>query len=153
MNWKKLAKDKSLQEKSVGIDEVDGVLRKAHGAIKAADILTEKKLDEFAFKEAYDSMILASRALIFSLGFKPRAAGAHTITIQFCELYFGKEFSDLINKFKKLKQKRNYLIYGTGLLVSKTEAENAIKSANQLLKEIKNEIRKIRRQENLFSKI
>lgn len=150
MNWKKLVDDKSLQKKSVSIKEVDGVLQKAHKAIRAADILIGKNLEEFAFKEAYDSMILASRALIFSLGFKPRSAGAHSITIRFCELYLGKEFSELVNKFKKLKQKRNYLIYGTGLIISKTEAKNAIKSAKQFLKAIETEIHKIRGQEKLF---
>lgn len=150
MNWKKLAENKSLQEKSVSIDEVDGVLQKARKAIKAAGILLKKNFEESAFKEAYDSMILASRALIFALGFKPRSVGAHSITIQFCELYFGEEFSGLINKFKRLKQKRNYLMYGTGLIVSKTEAENAIKSAIQFLKMIETETSKIRGQKKLF---
>ena len=109
MNWKKLTADKSLQEKSVSIDEVDGVLQKARKAIKAAGILLEKNFEESAFKEAYDSMILASRALIFALGFKPRSVGAHSITILFCELYFGEEFSGLINKSKRLFPKQRTL--------------------------------------------
>jgi len=150
MTWKKLVESNNLQKKSVSIDEVNGVLQKSRKAIQAANLLMGENLEEFAFKEAYDSMILASRALIFSLGFKPRSVGAHSISIQFCELYLGKEYSDLILKFKKLKQKRNYFIYGTGLIVSKTEAQNAIKSAIQFLKTAEDKIAKIRKQEKLF---
>lgn len=150
MNWKKLLADKSLQSKTVSANEADSVMRKAHNAVKAAKFMIDKNLEEPAFKEAYDSMILSSRALIFSLGFKPRSIGAHSITIRFCELYFGEEMSGLIGKFKKLKQKRNYLIYGVGLVVSKTETQNAIKSAEQFLKAAESEIHKIRKQEKLL---
>jgi uncharacterized protein (UPF0332 family) len=150
MNWKKLLADKSLQPKTISADEADSVMRKAHSSIKAAKLLIGKNLEEPAFKEAYDSMILSSRALIFSLGFKPRSVGTHSITIRFCELYFGEEMSGLISKFKKLKQKRNYLIYGAGLVVSKTETRNAIKSAEQFLKTAESEIHKIRKQQKLL---
>jgi len=150
MTWKKLLQDNSLQKKKVSFREVDKVLNKAHKSLQAAEILFKKDIDESAFKEAYDSMILAGRALIFYLGFRPRTIGAHTITIKFCMLYLGKEFKILVEKFKKMKQKRNYLIYGIGLAISGTEAQNAIKSAGQFLKVIKKEISKIRKQKNLI---
>ena len=58
-------------------------------------------IDESAFKEAYDAMILASRALMFSVGYKPRTIGSHVITIKFLELYFGQEMASLITRFKR----------------------------------------------------
>lgn len=150
MNWKKLLEDGSLQKKKISFKEVDEVLAKAHESIKAAEVLIEKDLKDSAFKQAYDSMLLAGRALIFSLGLKPRTIGSHTITINFCELYLGTNLKILVEKFKKIRQKRNYLIYGAGLTLSSTEAKNAIKSAKQLLKIIKEKIDKIRKQKKLI---
>lgn len=150
MNWKKLLEDDSLQKKKVSFQEVDNVLNKAFESLKAAEILIDKNLEEPGFKQAYDSMLLAGRALIFSLGYKPRSVGSHIITIKFCELFLGIDFKILIEKFKKMKQKRNYLIYGAGLAISHTETQNAIKNAKQFLKSIEKEINKIRKQEKLI---
>jgi len=137
MIWKKLLENNSLQKKEVSFEEVNRVLNKAYKSLRAAEFLLKKDVDESVFKEAYDAMILASRALMFSLGVRPRTIGAHTITINFCELYLGKKFKTLIEKFKKMKKKRNYLIYGIGLVISKTEAENALKTAKEFIEKIK----------------
>lgn len=150
MSWKKLIKDNSLQKKKISSREIDSVLSKAHKSLRAARILFRKDIDESAFKEAYDSMILASRALIFVLGFKPRTVGSHSITIKFCELYLGPEFKTSIEKFKKMKQKRNYLIYGAGLIISKTEAQNAIKNTKEFIRIIEKKIRQERKQKRLL---
>jgi len=150
MMWKKLLEDNSLQEKKVSFREMESVLTKAYKSLQAADILIKKDIDESAFKEAYDAMILAGRALIFSLGYKPRTVGSHAITIRFCELYLGEEFRTLINKFKKMKQKRNYLIYGTGLMISETEAKNAIVTAGGFVEKIKKIIQKNNPQKKLI---
>lgn len=150
MTWQKLLEDGSLQKKKISIKEVDGVLAKARKSLKAAEILIQKDIDESAFKEAYDAMILASRALIFSFGCKPRTIGAHSVTIRFCELYLGPELKALIEKFKRMKQKRNYLIYGAGLMISATEAQNAIKSARKFIEIVEGEILRERKQKKLM---
>lgn len=150
MNWKKLLEDGSLQKKKISFKEVDKVLAKAQESIQAAEVLIKKDLKDPAFKQAYDSMLLAGRALMFSLGLRPRTIGAHTITINFCELYLGTNLKVLVEKFKKMRRKRNYLIYGVGLTLSPTETRNAIKSAKQFLKVIEEKIDKIRKQKKLI---
>jgi len=150
MSWRKLLENNNLQKKGISPQEVDKVLNKAYKCLQAAEILLEKDIDESVFKEAYDAMILASRSLMFSLGLKPRSVGAHTITINFCEEYLGKEFKILVEKFRKMKQKRNYLIYGIGLVISKTEAENALKTAEEFIEKIKKVIQKKNPQKKLI---
>lgn len=150
MTWKKLLENNSLQKKGISFEEVNKVLAKADKSLRAAEFLLEKDLDESVFKEAYDAMILASRALMFSLGVKPRTVGAHLITINFCELYLGASFKILIEKFKKMRQKRNYIIYGAGLVISKTEAENALKTAREFIEKIKDDIQKKNPQKKLI---
>jgi len=150
MTWKILLKDKILREKKVSIKEVDGVLAKARKSLKASEILTNNGIEESVFKEAYDAMILASRALMFALGVRPRTVGSHFTTIMFCELYFGKEYKLLVEKFRKMKRKRNYLIYGIGMMISKTEAENSIRTAKEFIKTIEAEVSAIRKQKKLI---
>ncbi len=150
MNWKKLLENNSLQKKKVSFREVEKVLEKAYKCLKAANLLLEAGVEESVFKETYDAMILAGRALMFSLGLKPRTVGSHTTTIDFCELYLGKDFGILVAKFKKMKQKRNYLIYGIGLIISKTEAENSLKTAEEFVEKISEFIRKKNPQKKLI---
>jgi uncharacterized protein (UPF0332 family) len=150
MPWKQLLEENKLQKKRVSSREVQKVLDKAHKCTKAAKLLLEKDVDESVFKEAYDSMILAGRALMFSLGLKPRTVGSHTITIDFCSEYLGSDFRLLIQKFKRMKRKRNYLIYGIGLVISKTEAENALKTAGEFVDKITKLIQKNNPQQELI---
>jgi len=128
--------NKSLQKKQISFQEVERVLDKANTCLRAAKLLLEKDVDESVFKEAYDAMILASRALMFSLGLKPRTIGSHAITIDFCSDYLGDDFKILIGKFRRMKKKRNYLIYGIGLVISKTEADNALRAAQEFVDKI-----------------
>jgi uncharacterized protein (UPF0332 family) len=150
MIWKKLVEKGELRPKTVSPKEVDGVLAKARKLLKAASIMAQEDIDEAAFKEAYDAMMLAARALIYSLGYKPRTIGSHTIVMKFLEYYFGENISSLISRFKKMKEKRNYLIYGLNLFISKTEGRNAIISAKDFLKALEEEILKARKQKKLF---
>jgi uncharacterized protein (UPF0332 family) len=150
MSWKELLKNHSLEKKKTSHREVDNVLGKARRSLKAAEILLEKNFEEGAFKEAYDAMLLASRALIFSLGLRPRTVGSHTIAIRFCQQYLGADFKTLTNKFKRMKEKRNYLIYGASLAISETEARNAIRTGKKFVNLIEKEILKGRRQEKLI---
>jgi len=138
-------KNHSLVKKRASHKEVDNVLGKARQSLKAAEFLLEKNFEDGAFKEAYDAMLLASRALIFSLGLRPRTVGSHTIAIRFCQEYLDVDFKVLVEKFRRMKDKRNYLIYGAGLLISKTEAQNAIRTGKEFLNLIEKEILKERK--------
>lgn len=150
MSWKKLLENNSLQKKKVSFREVENVLEKTNRCLKAAGLLLREDVDESVFKEAYDAMLLVGRALMFSLGLKPRTVGSHSITIDFCELYLGAEFKVLISRFKKMKQNRNYLIYGIGFMVSKTEAENALRAAEEFVEKVSGLIKKKNPQKELI---
>ena len=149
MAWKKLLENNSLQKKKFSSQEVERVLDKARKCLAASEFLLKKEIEESVFKEAYDAMILAGRALIFSLGLKPRTVGSHIITINFCSEYLSADFRTLIEKFRKMKQKRNYLIYGIGLVISRTEAENALKTAEEFVEKISKYIQKKNPQKKL----
>lgn len=149
MIWKKLLAENKIQKKSVSLKEVDRVLSRALKIIKSASFLLKEDV-ESAFGLAYEAMLIGGRALMFSLGLKPRSEGAHKITVEFCEVFLGEDYKLLADKFNRARKKRHYLIYGAGLVVSRTEAENLIKTAEDFLKIIGEKIDEGRKQEKLF---
>jgi uncharacterized protein (UPF0332 family) len=95
-------------------------------------------------------MLLMGRALTFSCGLRPRTVGSHKIVVDFAEKILGTEYKILIQKFGRMRKKRNYLIYGIGLTISRTEAENAIKTAQEFVDKVQKIIQKKNPQRRLM---
>ena len=140
--YQKLIDNGLLKQEKIGFDQVHKVLDRAYKNIKSAKTLLKDDDEEGSFQFAYEAMLLAGRALVFSYGLRPRAVGSHKIVIDFTEKIIGKEYKILVQKFDKMRRKRNYLIYGIGLIISETEAENAIKTAEKFMKKIEEMIHK-----------
>ena len=142
MSYQELVKKGLLRKEKIGFDQIDKVLEKAYRNIKSAKTLLKDNDEEGSFQFAYQAMLLAGRALAFSYGLRPRTVGSHKIIIDFAETVIGREYKILVRKFDKARRKRHYLIYGIGLVISETEAVNAIRSAEEFLRIIKEIIQK-----------
>jgi uncharacterized protein (UPF0332 family) len=125
-----------------GLIKKDGIepsqvlnIKKSRRSIRSAKLIMEDD-SENSYQLAYEAMLLAGRALLFSLGFRPRAAGSHKIVVGFSKEVLGEETKTLVYKFNKMRKKRHYLIYGTGLYISEVDSRNAIISAVQFLRYI-----------------
>src|SRR3989304_7641469 len=134
--------DKGLIKKDEQIDfaRIRTVLEKSQRSIQSAKLLMDDD-HENSYQLAYEAMLLAGRALVFSFGFRPRALGSHKIVVDFSKKVFGKKIATLVFKFNKMRKIRHYLIYGSGLSISEVDTKNAISSANKFLKEVKNFIK------------
>ena len=93
---------------------------------------------ENSYQLAYEAMLLAGRALVFSFGFRPRTIGSHKIVVDFSKNVLGKEIEALVFKFNKMRKIRYYLIYGFGLSISEVDTKNAVSSAIKFLEEVEN---------------
>jgi len=129
--------EKGLIKKDDSIDssQILSVLKKARRSIKSAKLIIEDD-QENSYQLAYEAMLLAGRALVFSFGFRPRAAGSHKIVVDFSKKVLGKEIATLVFKFNKMRKIRHYLIYGTGLYISEVDSRNALSSAIKFLKHV-----------------
>jgi len=112
--------------------------------------LLNNDLEEGAFRLAYDAMLAAGRALVFSYGLRPRSIGSHKIVVDFTERILRTDYKILVEKFNAMRKKRHYLIYGASGSVSGTEAKNAIRTARELIEKIKQEIQKRNPRKTLF---
>ena len=128
--------EKSLIKKdNIEPSQVLNVIKKSRRSIRSAKLIMEDD-SENSYQLACEAMLLAGRALVFSFGFRPRAAGSHKIVVDFLKEVLGEETKTLVYKFNKMRKKRHYLIYGTGLYISEVDSRNAILSAVQFLRYI-----------------
>jgi len=128
--------EKSLIKKdNIEPSQVLNIIKKSRRSIKSAKLIMEDD-SENSYQLACEAMLLAGRTLVFSFGFRPRAAGSHKIVVDFSKEVLGEETKTLVYKFNKMRKKRHYLIYGTGLYISEVDSRNAILSAVQFLRYI-----------------
>ena len=110
--------------------------KQAQDRLKIArrDITTAKKLlgsdTDWAFSIAYNAILQAARALMFSKGYRPAAGeGRHIAAVHFAEEVLGKEMGDDIFIFDKMRTKRHRAIYDVTGSISLQEAKDAFEFA------------------------
>ena len=106
---KKLESEGFLRKEKIGTDQVRALLMSALNNITAS----EKTLtidEEACYTMAYNAMLKTARALVFLNGYRPSDGRQHMTTIEVAGEILGKEFSDLIHMFDKMRRKRNQFI-------------------------------------------
>lgn len=98
--------------------------------------------EEVAYNYAYLSMLRCGRALMFLKSFRPDDGQQHKTVIDFTAVILDPQYSALLTKFDMMRRKRNQFTYDPLLPVSRTEAENAIKSAEEFAAKITEFIKK-----------
>ena len=99
------------------------------GYIKVAKSVLREDVD-WAFSIAYNAMLQAIRALMFSKGYRPSGRNQHISVVRFAELFLRKE--DVI-VLDRMRRKRHATIYDTAGTISIREAENAVERAEKLV--------------------
>lgn len=117
----KIKADRALVEKTFSLAERD---------IKTAENNIRNEDYDWALAVAYNSMLQAGRALIYSKGFRTIGAYRHIGVIEFVHEEFGRRITDdMIFMFNKLRKKRHRVVYDVADLTGREEAENALKTA------------------------
>ena len=110
------------------------------------DIRTSKanlNIDEgIAYTIAYLAMLHAGRAFMFLKGFRPSNGYQHKTVVEFMAHTLGREFTTIVERFDKMRRKRNVFIYDVSISISKTEGENALNTAIKFVNLIEDIIRK-----------
>jgi len=89
--------------------------------------------NDWTFSIAYNAMLQAVRALMFSKGYRPSGRNQHISVVRFAELFLRKE--DVI-VLDRMRRKRHATLYDTAGMVSESEAKNAFERAEKLVHEI-----------------
>src|SRR5580692_10631070 len=90
--------------------------------------------EEACLQQAYEAMLKASLAFMFSHGFRARSQpGHHIAIIDFVRARLDKKHAPLLTVFDRLRRKRNLALYDDTGFVSHHDAEEAIAAAQRYL--------------------
>lgn len=106
--------------------------------------------EEWAYAISYHAMLRAGRALMFSMGYRPRGKEQHKTVVDFCAEVLGEEFKNLTDRFNRMRIKRHDFIYEPERPIPKTEAVKSIEGAERFVKGIIGRIQKSSPQKKLF---
>jgi uncharacterized protein (UPF0332 family) len=106
-------------------------------ALALRDVATARTLldtnQDWAYNIAYNAVLQAGRALMFSKGYRPDGANQHISVVKFAELFLDKKDSII---FDRMRRKRNSSVYDSAGSITESEAIFATKQAEDLVKKI-----------------
>jgi len=114
------------------VRKVQDAIALAHRDLKTAGTILPTDRD-WAYTIAYNAILQAGRALMFSKGYRPDGANQHISVVKFAELFLDR--SDTII-FDRMRRKRHSSVYDMAGSISETEAESAISHAEILIRKI-----------------
>jgi uncharacterized protein (UPF0332 family) len=91
---------------------------------------------DWAYSIAYNSILQASRALMFFTGYRPRGSEQHATVVEFVEECLGASHGASVRLFDQMRRKRHRVIYEASGLVSRKEAEQVIEFAEKFVGQI-----------------
>lgn len=127
--WERIPKDRALS---------DNAMRLAERDLKTAGDVFKSKDFDWSFSIAYNAMLQAGRALMFSEGYRPKGEAGHVSVVEFVKERFGNEFAErILFIFNKIRKKRHVAVYEQVEIISEAEAKNALRNAREFVKTAK----------------
>jgi uncharacterized protein (UPF0332 family) len=121
-----------IRKLTVDQKKVNDALAHAHRDLTTAGTILPNDQD-WAYTIAYNAVLQAGRALMFSKGYRPDRANQHVAVVKFAELFLDQ--SDTIT-FDRMRRKRNSSVYDTAGTITESEAEFALGQAEILVRKI-----------------
>ena len=126
--WEKIEINRELVKNALSLAKID---------LKTAKNVFGSKDYDWCLSIAYNAMLQAGRALMFSKGYRPKGKYKHVAVVEFVKSRFGREFSDItLFIFNKTRKKRHTAVYEQVNIVSEEEAKNAINWAERFVKRV-----------------
>lgn len=117
-------------------EEIARLLALADRDIRMARRIMAEDWD-WAFSIAYNAVLQAARAFMYSQGFRPATDQGHKNTFAFMREALGNEFASLIGYFDRMRTKRNHAIYDVAGLITEGEAHAIFEKAVEFVDLIK----------------
>ncbi len=143
MTYERLKNLGIVEERSSEISEVIALVTRAERDLATSKLLQDKD-EEWAFATAYLAMVRSARALISTEGFRPkgvRGRDAQKTIVTAAGVLLGEQFKSLINKFDRMRRKYQSFIEDAEHIISRYEAGQAIKDAEEFIELVNGRIR------------
>lgn len=127
-----LEREGHIRKLPVDRRKVQDSLNLAKRDLKVAQGILEEDND-WALNIAYNAILQAIRALMFSKGYRPSGKNQHISVVRFAELFLETDDVVIVDR---MRRKRHATVYDTAGMVSKSEAENAVNRAGKIVEEV-----------------
>jgi len=129
-----------LKAQRINFKQIEIQIIRAKKDLKTAQNLLDGD-SEWAATIAYQAMLRAGRALVFSKGYLPADGAQHRTVVELTEKILGKTYAALVHKFERMRRQRNLFFYESDPFGTRTDAENSLKTAAELIRAIEELIR------------
>jgi len=116
---------------------VENAIALAHRDVAVARNALTSNAD-WAYTIAYNAMLQAARALMFSKGYRPAGNNQHATVVRFSGQFLDAETVDVLDR---MRRRRHIVVYDMAGTVSKLEAENAVSRAESFLSAVEDLLR------------
>ncbi len=121
-----------IQEQKPSLSAAEKILKRSTKDLSASK--ANLKIDEgIAYTVAYLAMLRAARAYMLLKGFRPANGYQHKTVVQFAGAALGKEYAGIIERFDRMRRKRNIFTYEIDTTISQTEAAEALRTAEEFV--------------------
>ncbi len=154
MNYDALKAMGIVEERTTEIAEVIALVTRAERDLTTSKLLQDKD-EEWAFAAAYQSMARIARALILSEGFRPKGSrrDTHKTVVTASGMLLGEQYKSMINKFDRMRRKYQSFMEEAGRIISRYEAGQAIKDAEEFYTLVNGRIREKYSQMSLLNDV
>jgi len=146
IDWQAYLKQGLVKAQQPNLKQIEKQILRAQKDLKTFH-LVDKEDPEWASAIAYQSILRAGRALLFSYGYLPVDGRQHKTVVEVTGKILGPKFSLITKHFDRLRKKRNIFFYDSEDAQNFTEAKKAIGVAEELLAGIKNKIKALNPQQ------
>ncbi len=122
-----------IKKQKVDFSQTEALLLRAQKDVIAAKANLEID-EEVTYNYAYLAMLRCGRSIVFMKGYRSVDGQQHKTIIELSGEILGEEFKNIVKKFDRMRRKRNQFTYDPFIPVSKIEAENALKTAEEFVK-------------------
>ena len=132
MPYERLLQQGCIRSHAVNPKEIKALLDLADRDLSVAGSTLEVDPD-WAYTIDYNAVFHASRALMFSHGFRPRGSEGHVTVVRFVREALGREHINKVNLFDQMRRKRHRMLYEMAGLVGSQEAKNSLAFAKEFI--------------------
>lgn len=136
MNFEELVEIGKVKRIKATDTEIDELLTLAERDLKTAEFASSQDWD-WSFAIAYNSVLQASRALMYSKGYRPTSQETHKSTFGFAKIALGREHEALISFFDRMREKRNRTLYEISRQITETEVRQMLAKAKYYIEIIR----------------
>jgi len=139
MKYDDLLKSGRIRKERISQAEIAAAMKRAERDLRTARKIMAADWD-WGFAVAYNAALQASRAYMFSQGYRPASAEGHKNTFAFMRVAMGGNYEDMITYFDRMRNKRNQALYDVAGAITETEAKNLLNKATEFVELIRDRL-------------